>query len=592
MRSFFLVFLLQFINVSLQCQPSDSTLACNDFERFSNFRSTYPNELLNDFYPFIRYNENFIHWNNQTSTEDFFQVLQQSNSRRVRILHIGDSHVHSDIFTGYVRKRLQDNFGSGGRGLLFPYCTAGTHATRDYLTKCTGNWTSAKTTEKILLYDIGVTGVTARTEDIKATASIIIRPREYTMNKQQVLLSLLYLPGQNAFDVTINSGENVWRIIETDEQSGVIRGIIDWTSDTLTISFSRKDTLQNFFELYGIIAEYTNQLGLVYNSTGINGAALQHLVNQKLVEKHLRIMQPDLIILDLGTNDIYKGIMNESSLHKILTTVIQRIRLTMPEASILLMPPQDMYYRKKHVVTTEKFSKLLQTIAFEQNCAFYDFFSVSGGNFSMLMWEKSNLAKKDRIHLTTQGYELKGKLFVTAFLDAYLKCLNKTEENRNSSVPYDSACVAMWFSNTSLYQSTGFSGEAKATAGQGNQNNTFTEKNQFHIVKKGESLSLIARKYGLSVAGIQQLNNMKETTIYPGQKLIISNESNKPMPQHSNGNQTDRSKKTYTVKPGDTLYSIAKSNSVTVSNIKQWNNLSSDLIKPGQLLLLYIQQAD
>ncbi len=566
---------------------NDSLNLVSECHRFMDFRKLYDTELLSDYYPFINYASNVIMADQKAVLQRMYDAIQQAEKQKVRILHIGDSHIHSDIFTGYVRHRLQNIFGSGGRGLLFPYCTAGTHATRDYKTDCSGNWSSAKTTEKVQLYDIGLTGVTARTEDVNSTASIIFRGGGSLPKDQNVLISLLYLPSANAFDAVISSGEKLWKIQSNDIENGLLQGYIEWTSDTLIISFDRSDTSQTFFELYGLIVESDNHEGVIYHAAGINGTAIQHLSGQKLLEKHLSVLRPDLIILDLGTNDIYKGYFNELALEKIITTVLKRIRLILPDVNILLMTPQDMYYRKKHVVKTEELAELLKRIAYTQNCAFYNFFEISGNNHSILQWEKQGLAKKDRIHLTTEGYELKGKLFVIALLDMIHR--HQIYERNSKLEPFpliDTACISQWFVDPDQYKPEILSESEVQVRTELNQENMHMD---VHIVKSGENLGMIANKYGITVHQIQQKNNLQITKIYPGQKLIIGN-NQKPTTNSRSGKETGQNaqvKTIYSVKTGDSLYKIANTYGVSVKQIKTWNSLSSDIIYPGQKLEIF-----
>jgi murein DD-endopeptidase MepM/ murein hydrolase activator NlpD len=93
-------------------------------------------------------------------------------------------------------------------------------------------------------------------------------------------------------------------------------------------------------------------------------------------------------------------------------------------------------------------------------------------------------------------------------------------------------------------------------------------QHESYFVKEGDTLWSIAEKNNMTVELLQNLNGMKNTNIYIGQKLIISKTLNKK----------------YVVKEGDTLSSISKANHLTVEQIKQLNNLSSDLIKPNQFL--------
>lgn len=92
-----------------------------------------------------------------------------------------------------------------------------------------------------------------------------------------------------------------------------------------------------------------------------------------------------------------------------------------------------------------------------------------------------------------------------------------------------------------------------------------------HTVKKGEALSKIAERYGVSTSDVMRWNGIKNANkVYVGQRLTIYDKS--------------VNWSTYTVRKGDNLGLIAKRNGCTVSDIKSWNNLSSSRIYPGQKL--------
>ena len=112
-----------------------------------------------------------------------------------------------------------------------------------------------------------------------------------------------------------------------------------------------------------------------------------------------------------------------------------------------------------------------------------------------------------------------------------------------------------------------------------------------HVVKKGESLGSIARKYHVTVANIKKWNHLKRETIHVGQRLTIYR-SGAPMAQVGKNNQKSNNKtstptpqvKTHTVKKGETLSSIARKYGCTVNDIKKWNGLKSNTVKVGQKL--------
>lgn len=102
----------------------------------------------------------------------------------------------------------------------------------------------------------------------------------------------------------------------------------------------------------------------------------------------------------------------------------------------------------------------------------------------------------------------------------------------------------------------------------------------YHTVRKGESLGLISEKYGVSITDIKKWNNLSSSRIDYGDRLKIyevGNPNNKSPKKPSNS--------TYVVKRGDSLSSIAsRFNGVSVSDIKEWNNIKGSIITPGMRL--------
>lgn len=110
---------------------------------------------------------------------------------------------------------------------------------------------------------------------------------------------------------------------------------------------------------------------------------------------------------------------------------------------------------------------------------------------------------------------------------------------------------------------------------------------QNHIVRSGENLGLIARKYNVSVRQIQQWNNMRSTTIHPGQRLVVFPPANYTyVPSSSSSGTSSKSAPTgtHTVRSGENLALIAKKYGCTVNEIISWNNLKSNTIYVNQKL--------
>lgn len=114
-----------------------------------------------------------------------------------------------------------------------------------------------------------------------------------------------------------------------------------------------------------------------------------------------------------------------------------------------------------------------------------------------------------------------------------------------------------------------------------------TTTTQTYTVKNGDSLFAIASRLGTSVANLKAVNNLKSDMIHPGQKLVTTQVSaTKPQETVSRPVQSapTTNVNTYTVKNGDTLYKIASQLGITLAQLKEVNQLKSDIIYPGQIL--------
>lgn len=101
---------------------------------------------------------------------------------------------------------------------------------------------------------------------------------------------------------------------------------------------------------------------------------------------------------------------------------------------------------------------------------------------------------------------------------------------------------------------------------------------QTYTVKSGDTLFKIANQYNTTVAQLRTLNNLTSDTINIGQVLRIA--------QTSTQQPVEAEAQTYTVRAGDTLFTIASRFNTTVAQIRTLNNLSSDTILVGQVLRL------
>jgi membrane-bound lytic murein transglycosylase D len=106
-----------------------------------------------------------------------------------------------------------------------------------------------------------------------------------------------------------------------------------------------------------------------------------------------------------------------------------------------------------------------------------------------------------------------------------------------------------------------------------------------HKVRNGESLSSIASKYGVTVAQLKDWNKLKSTRINRGKTLVIYNGELKNVTRTSVASSTRTTK--YKVRKGDSLGEIAEKFGVTIAQLRKWNSLSSNRINFGQMLAIH-----
>lgn len=131
------------------------------------------------------------------------------------------------------------------------------------------------------------------------------------------------------------------------------------------------------------------------------------------------------------------------------------------------------------------------------------------------------------------------------------------------------------------------------------------ENRVIHTVEAGESMFGISREYNVTIAEIQQWNNLETSGVNVGQELIIYEpdeqtvrETIPPAEEMDEIEEIEERESivrraesepgstTYTVRTGDSLYQIAREHDMTVDELKALNNMESDMLRVGQRILV------
>ncbi len=131
-----------------------------------------------------------------------------------------------------------------------------------------------------------------------------------------------------------------------------------------------------------------------------------------------------------------------------------------------------------------------------------------------------------------------------------------------------------------------------------NSSSSNTASGTKHTVKAGDSVWSVSNKYGITMAQLIQWNNIQNNFIYPGQQLTVSNSGSTNSASSNTGSSANTnnsssantgsssSQGTYTVKAGESVWSVANKNGITMNQLIEWNNIKNNFIYPGQQLIV------
>lgn len=426
----------------------------------------------------VTFTGNDIHNPNALLTfyEKMYQ-LEQSKSGKINIVHIGDSHIQADLFTAKIRTQFQKVFGNGGFGFTFPYSVAKTNNSAPIRYSASGNFQSFRNLYADENRPVGLSGFSMEANSDDFAIQLNVKDAQFNFTKLKVITP----QNVNLFDVSVSHKNIVVerkvpkKITHKVKPGEVLGGIADkynvslkalkkanglksdmirdgkvltipskatqskTTTKTEYIPIELQPSLFSndyysetpldkiaivpnqeidYFALNGLVLENNNS-GVIYHSIGVNGAKTSDYNKFRLFNEQLPVLNPDLVIISLGTNESFDKQSGEQYFAN-LNQMIQGIKDKNPQACVLVMTPQPSVLHRKYKNTfIEKYAELIEENANVKNYAVWDLLQVFGGNKSI----KRNAAKgymaRDKVHYSKAGYEKQGELFFEAFLQSY-----------------------------------------------------------------------------------------------------------------------------------------------------------------------------
>jgi lysophospholipase L1-like esterase len=360
--------------------------------------------------------------------DHFFEALTKAKAGQAiaRVCHYGDSPITNDGITSTVRRQLQLRFGDAGHGFILIDKPWGWYEHAGVTHDASRGWVSDPMfiARGDHLYGLG--GVSFET-DRAGTSASFGTATEGEVGRQVSSFDIYYLaqPGGGEFDVEVDGGQ-VRRV--STARDVVVSGFTEVQTSggphTLTVRAAGNGEVR----LFGVALE-SGPGGVEYDSLGVNGAFVGLLANYMDGEhwtEQLRHRNPDLVILNYGTNESQFERLPMDQYHRDTVEVIGRIRAALPNASIMLVAPMDRGARGEggRIVTRPTIPRLVsyqRAIAAETGCAFFDTYSAMGGEGTVEQWceARPKLMGGDYTHPTAKGAEIVGNLIYSAIIAAY-----------------------------------------------------------------------------------------------------------------------------------------------------------------------------
>ncbi|MEM6806643.1 MAG: LysM peptidoglycan-binding domain-containing protein [Bacteroidota bacterium] len=462
-------------------------------------------------YPFIREDLNEI-TNQNKGLKQFYRQLQKLESgktKRINIVHIGDSHIQADWFSGMLRMNLQKRFGSAGRGLIFPYAVAKTNGPYDLYSSSNTRWESRRNSRSYpQSLKTGISGMGLRTENPNFQLKVRLEENPYELDYSFNRITFFAEQGPINFDWQVSpyafskqkpyakqrengeekkpefhiieSGDNLTRVAKryglTVEELKNLNGLesstiyagqklivsrsgaasswqynnnykdadpfmlnrffvpisdrsmmgnfhsIAWEdpSKEFYLRATKNTRLQSQSILYGMVLENTEEAGVLYHMIGVNGAEFKHFNQSGIFWKQVKALNPDLIIISLGTNESVHRYFNPNNFFEQIDEFINDLEKNIPFTDILFTtPPEALRSGSTENPTVRRCKNIILSYSLANELACWDFFEIMGGSGSIHQWKDAYLAQQDYLHLTRAGYELQGKLLYRALMKGY-----------------------------------------------------------------------------------------------------------------------------------------------------------------------------
>lgn len=334
-------------------------------------------------------------------------ALKQGGETKFRIIQVGDSHTAGGFFTDQLRQILQQQWGDGGIGWVFPNQIKGQ---RTAIVRYQGAWPVQTSRKDRADFPFG--GVLARSN---RNETLTLLPTRLENGIQNITLTVRPVLNNGALNVRTGEGNitplfalhgNTWQYFD-------LQG---------SLPLSLQAGADELWELGPVNIE-NGQRGVTVSALGINGSQLGHWQNWRSNwADDLAATRADLIILAYGTNEAFNGQLDLTAAAQRWRDTVRRIRNALPEAAVLIVGAPESLTRTGGACGSrpprlDGVQQMQQQVAQSEGTLYWSWQEAMGGACSMNNWVKQKYAAADGVHFSAEGYRRTAARLAQALLD-------------------------------------------------------------------------------------------------------------------------------------------------------------------------------
>ena len=420
----------------------------------------------------------FVKAQNIENKEVLKPFIDKLNENKVtQILFLGDSHIQADWITSFLRNKFQEKYGNAGRGLVFPYSVANSNGPDDFTSATNQAWENFRLVyEQDVFPQMGASGfvignqkesfLEIKFKNPEETFDKVIIFNDEKMNgekfqlyKENQSLSNFVSKSAERMKYTVLSGEtfpelaskfyttttklaqlngvgiknpmegNSYQIDKISfnynpDFENLIEKIADYqfSGDKTLVQLSEpqntflmKTNAKNGNTFYGFQFLKNVNKGVVFNTLGVNGATYGDFLKYSLQIEQLNSIQPDLVMISLGTNESLSSITKED-FQKNISDLVSKFKEQNPNLPILLISPTDNRLKSQKI---KELVSWIEESAQLKKVAFFNLYEATGGSGYFKKALNKKESNTDGVHFLRPGYEFQAEKIWTAISENF-----------------------------------------------------------------------------------------------------------------------------------------------------------------------------